>query len=151
MNGRCGATKESDPLFLGPKFKRPECAAHVSGVKLQRLLFRQLVAERRQEKSGLIGLSVAPICLLFLSRDVPPLGSFALSLVLMRAFSLILVTGIYLTCDLHRPPLWRDVTICCVFTVIFFLILHLTDCCLLPPPPHLFSRAKTSECRCMRS
>lgn len=39
MNDRCGATKESEPLFLGPKFKCTECAAHVSSVKLQRLLF----------------------------------------------------------------------------------------------------------------
>lgn len=39
MNDRCGAAKESDPLFLGPKFKCTECAAHVSGGKLQRLLF----------------------------------------------------------------------------------------------------------------
>lgn len=49
--------------------------------------------------------------------------------------STVLANGVYLTCDAHRSPLWRAVTICCVFTVILFLILHLTDCCLLSPPP----------------
>lgn len=54
--------------------------------------------------------------------------------------STVLINGIYLTCDLHSPPLWRTITICCVFTVVLVLILHLTNCCLLPPhlPPLLF-------------
>lgn len=102
--------------------KRTECAADVSSVKLQRLLFRR-------ETAGALLRS----------------GSSSSQAVLSPGFNentstgaTVLINSIHLKCDLYRPSLWGGGNICSVNTVPNFVVYLIVPLLVFSPPPSLF-------------